>query len=1325
MAPPTQPRRRGIRRLAMLLATALTAGTFALAGTVAAQAAPGDYTVEITAPVSTPVRQAFSYTVTLDLEASAAAPATGIVLTTVLDEGVRFDSVPTGADSPVASVAYDATTRTVTFTMKDLAEELTSFVFSVQQDGNELKDESTLFDATITGSATPSGAAPSDSVQTAVTGDFEYRPMKNFSTVVGSGNRAVTYTLNLATIDANGTSDTFATWGQRFFDQLPIGAEVTNTSSGYGTWTVTGTPETGQSLTWENANTATHYGPSGSSLSGTTNQSIDFTVNYPEEVFPDGTRPPVNTVSYEVQDRSGNWHTNGQTASVQGPEMVGGIDKKIAIGKYSDPSQSTKQSSYSDGYFAHTYRVQASYLNTVDAEQLDQMVVSDAASASAENARFFSHTDIYNVSASFSSALRAAAVPFTFEYQVNGQSTWQTYAGTFTTATNQNLVVQRVGSSGYGSNQTGVVELNLGEHLTGWRYTLSPGASDATIPSGSEINVLTTLVPLYESVTDNSTSSEFLPNVATATGTLTGGAAIEPASDTASIRFEDAVYITTNVLAPSTIAVGGSAIYRAAIVNQNETDTYTDSKMKVVLPAGVFYNAAVGATPSDPNVLGTNLSVPEVGDGVTVSTETITDSAGVQHQVVVFTFDTLPPMRPFGQSSSRYVENDGYRYDIPVTVVAQAYDPAETTVPVTSWAYTDDPNYTNVPMNGYGPFFASDENDFDANRTLIARATANSEVVTAGGLLIGKLVRASESDGWGNSAVVTSPGTAEWQVYVSNILPSAVTDLVLFDRLPFVGDDRESEFAVTLAAAVTGAPSGATIEYSSDAASATSGTWSADPVGAVAFRITIPSIASGENFTLLVPTTVPEGVDFAEAATNNVTGSGIYNGSPRSFSSNNAIITAAPNPAFTLVKTTNGVAYSEAPGALVAEGSLVTWEYTVTNTGGTALADVAISDAFTDGTGASGTFTPTSTETGPLQPGESRTFTATGDAVLGQYQNTATASATPVDDAGQPLDVVLEDVTDESWYFAGAAGLEVVKTTNGVDVTEAPGLSLTPGDDVTWQYAVTNTGELDLVNVLVVDTDSDGNVVFSQTIPALAVGETVTLSATGVVIEGQYHNTVAVSAENPAGGAGLVGSDDSWYYGVTSGLTLEKLVADAESGPWVETQELESGAAAYWQLTVTNSGNSALTDVLVSDPALGEEIAIGELGAGESRVILLTQENVTESYINVATATGTDSLGNALTAEDDAAVTVDGATIPPTVTPDPSTDPEPTVTPDPSITPSAPAPSAPSHTPGQSGHLPTTGSSVSGVVILVGIMLILGAAFLTSRRFGRNAQADS
>ena len=74
---------------------------------------------------------------------------------------------------------------------------------------------------------------------------------------------------------------------------------------------------------------------------------------------------------------------------------------------------------------------------------------------------------------------------------------------------------------------------------------------------------------------------------------------------------------------------------------------------------------------------------------------------------------------------------------------------------------------------------------------------------------------------------------------------------------------------------------------------------------------------------------------------------------------------------------------------------------------------------------------------------------------------------------------------DSSHYFGVEGGIAIVKLTNGEDLDQPPG-AIPVGDQVTWTYRLTNTGNAALTHVGVVD-DRGATVTCPQT--TLAVGE--------------------------------------------------------------------------------------------------------------------------------------------------------------------------------------------------------------------------------------------
>jgi len=229
-------------------------------------------------------------------------------------------------------------------------------------------------------------------------------------------------------------------------------------------------------------------------------------------------------------------------------------------------------------------------------------------------------------------------------------------------------------------------------------------------------------------------------------------------------------------------------------------------------------------------------------------------------------------------------------------------------------------------------------------------------------------------------------------------------------------------------------------------------------------------------------------------------------------------------PAIDIEKSTNGVDADELPGPLVAPSGAVTWEYVVTNTGDVRLTDVQVTD---DQEGA------ISCPDDTLRPGETMTCVLASQAPAEQdipaggffYENLATVVGTPPTGS---------DVTDSdpSHYWVqepivtDLPTIDVEKATNGHDADAAPGPQLFQGDLVTWTYVVTNTGNVDLVNVAIVD-DVEGAVTCPKT--TLAVGEAMTCTLNGTALEGQYANVATVTGQS-SNGQQVQDADPSHYF---------------------------------------------------------------------------------------------------------------------------------------------------------------------------------------------------
>lgn len=108
--------------------------------------------------------------------------------------------------------------------------------------------------------------------------------------------------------------------------------------------------------------------------------------------------------------------------------------------------------------------------------------------------------------------------------------------------------------------------------------------------------------------------------------------------------------------------------------------------------------------------------------------------------------------------------------------------------------------------------------------------------------------------------------------------------------------------------------------------------------------------------------------------------------------------------------------------------------------------------------------------------------------------------------------------------------LDVEKWTNGQDADDPPGAFIGAGEMVTWTYQVTNTGNVPLTQVVVVD-DQEGDVACPKA--TLAIEERMTCTLTGTATAGSYTNLVTVTGlyESTVFGD-LPASDIDWshYY---------------------------------------------------------------------------------------------------------------------------------------------------------------------------------------------------
>jgi hypothetical protein len=327
-----------------------------------------------------------------------------------------------------------------------------------------------------------------------------------------------------------------------------------------------------------------------------------------------------------------------------------------------------------------------------------------------------------------------------------------------------------------------------------------------------------------------------------------------------------------------------------------------------------------------------------------------------------------------------------------------------------------------------------------------------------------------------------------------------------------------------------------------------------------------------------------------------------------------------PTPGLRLRKLTNGSDANDAPGPSIRVGDPVLWEYTVENTGGVRLTDLHVTDDRGEQVTCPGT---------ALDAGAAMTCTAHGTAAACQYVNVGTVIAkTP--DGGELRD------DDPSHYFGDqspAIGIE--KRTNGQRAIAAPGPTIAVGSPVAWTYLVTNRGDVNLTTVRVVD---DKGVAVTCPKTSLHPGESMTCTGNGTAVAGQYENVGTVTAVSPCD-TQVSAHDVSHYFGQTANpqqpaIRIKKSTngedADAAPGP-----QITVGAPVLWEYFVTNTGQTALTGVHVTDSrGVAVTCPKSALAVGEAMRCTGNGTATAGQYENIGSVTGTPPSGPAVTSSD-------------------------------------------------------------------------------------------
>ncbi len=328
-------------------------------------------------------------------------------------------------------------------------------------------------------------------------------------------------------------------------------------------------------------------------------------------------------------------------------------------------------------------------------------------------------------------------------------------------------------------------------------------------------------------------------------------------------------------------------------------------------------------------------------------------------------------------------------------------------------------------------------------------------------------------------------------------------------------------------------------------------------------------------------------------------------------------------------------------------GDVINYTIKVTNTGNVTLPVINMTDnnaSITSGT--------------PIQnlaPGSTATVTAThtvtqADINAGQIVNSATASApfnglTYTDDS---------DDTDPGSPQAGQDDPTITHIVQnpGMEIFKDDGYTYLPqnlavGDVITYNITVSNTGNVDLHNIIL--TDTNAQIQGLNMIPNLGVGQTQSFTATHAVTQDDINTGfVSNSAVGTCNFNGQVVSDTSDDTDVSSPggnddptithiVRAPSLVVLKDDNYDYVPQDLHVGDVITYQITVVNNGNVTLDNVVVTDSnaniVSGTPIATLDPGSSANVIAnhLVTQADIDAGQvINSATST-TDFNGTAVT----------------------------------------------------------------------------------------------
>ncbi|WP_435869899.1 DUF7507 domain-containing protein [Amycolatopsis mediterranei] len=307
-----------------------------------------------------------------------------------------------------------------------------------------------------------------------------------------------------------------------------------------------------------------------------------------------------------------------------------------------------------------------------------------------------------------------------------------------------------------------------------------------------------------------------------------------------------------------------------------------------------------------------------------------------------------------------------------------------------------------------------------------------------------------------------------------------------------------------------------------------------------------------------------------------------------------AEVTASGSAAVDVIHPAVAVARTVDP-AVVRAGDTVTSTVTVTNTGDSALRDVAVADELA----------PDCTKAlGRLEPQAKQTYTCTQAA--GEADFAAVANATGTDATNRPVTA------------AASAGVDVIHPAISVTDDAAPA-RVRQGDTVTFTLVVANTGDVPLTEVSLVDSRTPA---CAQSIGTLLPGARQRRSCKVDAGTDNFVSSATATGTDPVKRQ-VSATDDAAYTVLHPALALTQ---DIHGGPF------RPGDTVTATLTVTNTGDVPLTAVDVRSGSCTK--TFDELKPQDRRNFDCTTTAPADDAESPAKATAAAPVGPPVAAED-------------------------------------------------------------------------------------------